>query len=342
MNILPSGRFALIPDLNLRFGYFGADSLTVEPDLVIEIGPFVPDKPDCVLVDHTYSIGPGYVYCRDRKGSANWEFELSGLETSRTTLRFHGSMKGLQDLLYPDLLAQNLIGRSLLQFKLRQKGWLMLHAAAVSRNGKAIILAGRGGAGKSTLAMKLLRTGQYSYLGDDWIALKDGVVYPMPTHFREFNYKMAALDDEHVRGLLQRIRYVWNMMGNTNYTSLPYQPGQPAEVDKIFLIDSVDTDSLETMPLDPSSATERLLANNRMEEMISSMGFGKVLNGFERYFLAYSFVYPHNALTRYWHDVKSDLAMLTERYPVHHIIMPRHATARQINEVFRLFKEQPL
>ena len=47
-----------------------------------------------------------------------------------------------------------------------------LHAACLSRGGRAVVIAGTAGAGKSTLALGLARAG-LDYLGDDMVFLRD-------------------------------------------------------------------------------------------------------------------------------------------------------------------------
>ena len=47
-----------------------------------------------------------------------------------------------------------------------------LHAACLARDGRAVVIAGTAGAGKSTLALGLARAG-LDYLGDDMVFLRD-------------------------------------------------------------------------------------------------------------------------------------------------------------------------
>ncbi len=71
---------------------------------------------------------------------------------------------------------------------------LVLHAAAATRDGRVVILAGPSGSGKSTLVSALVRAGM-SYLGDDSLAVDDG-----GTRIRS-NPKPIALDGDSRRAL---------------------------------------------------------------------------------------------------------------------------------------------
>ncbi|MFZ0785883.1 MAG: hypothetical protein WA369_04210 [Candidatus Acidiferrales bacterium] len=61
---------------------------------------------------------------------------------------------------------------------LKRRGWYSLHAAGFSENGRAILIPGTSGVGKSTLSVALLRA-KFDYLTDDMVFLRqssDGVV----------------------------------------------------------------------------------------------------------------------------------------------------------------------
>jgi HprK-related kinase A len=68
-----------------------------------------------------------------------------------------------------------------LQMALGQKRFLLLHAATVEREGRALILTGESGAGKSTLSALLGECG-WRLMGDEFalLDLEDGRLFPFP------------------------------------------------------------------------------------------------------------------------------------------------------------------
>jgi HprK-related kinase A len=79
-----------------------------------------------------------------------------------------------------------------LQMALGQRRYLLLHAAALARDDRALILTGESGAGKSTLSA-LAGEGNWRFLGDEF-ALVDpvsGLLQPFP---RAVSLKNAAID----------------------------------------------------------------------------------------------------------------------------------------------------
>jgi hypothetical protein len=79
--------------------------------------------------------------------------------------------------------------RLLLGWLLARPGLHVVHAGAVGMDGRGLLLAGAGGAGKSTLAVTCLEAGM-DYVGDDYVLLSSG---PRPR--ARALYGTAKLDD---------------------------------------------------------------------------------------------------------------------------------------------------
>ncbi len=81
-----------------------------------------------------------------------------------------------------------------LQMALGWRRHLLLHAAAMERDGRALILTGESGAGKSTLAAMLMRAG-WRLLGDEFalVDLHNGSLHPFPRPISLKNASIAAV-----------------------------------------------------------------------------------------------------------------------------------------------------
>jgi HprK-related kinase A len=79
-----------------------------------------------------------------------------------------------------------------LQMALGQRRYLLLHAAAVERDGHALLMTGESGSGKSTLAALLGERG-WRFMGDEFalVDLVDGRLHPFP---RAVSLKNEAID----------------------------------------------------------------------------------------------------------------------------------------------------
>lgn len=93
-------------------------------------------------------------------------------------------------------LAQGLLAAEMamnLQMALGQRRFLLLHAAAVERDGRAIIMTGESGAGKSTLAA-LLQPRGWRLLADEFVLVDPvtALIYPFPRPISLKNTSIAA------------------------------------------------------------------------------------------------------------------------------------------------------
>jgi HprK-related kinase A len=83
-----------------------------------------------------------------------------------------------------------------LQMALGQKRFLLLHAATVERDGRALIMTGASGAGKSTLAALLGEHG-WRLMGDEFALLdpEDGSLHPFPRAVSLKNHAIYVMEE---------------------------------------------------------------------------------------------------------------------------------------------------
>jgi HprK-related kinase A len=125
-------------------------------------------------------------YPKPADGLADFTVRLEPEKPWRRFLRPSVAIRG--DYVLPDAaplpLALALLAAEMgmnLQMALGQKHYLLLHAATVERDGRALILTGESGAGKSTLAALLGERG-WRLMGDEFalLDLESGALMPFP------------------------------------------------------------------------------------------------------------------------------------------------------------------
>ena len=133
-------------------------------------------------------------------GIADFTVRLEAEKPWRRFVRPSVAIRG--DYTLPDAaplpLAQGLLAAEMgmnLQMALGQKHYLLLHAATVERDGKAVILTGHSGSGKSTLGALLGERG-WRFMGDEFalLGLEDGLLRPFPRAVSLKNQSIALFD----------------------------------------------------------------------------------------------------------------------------------------------------
>ncbi|AYJ87363.1 HprK-related kinase A [Sphingomonas paeninsulae] len=94
-------------------------------------------------------------------------------------------------------LAQALLAAEMgmnLQVALGERRFLLLHAACVERDGRALILTGESGSGKSTMSALLGASG-WRFMGDEFVLIEPatGLAHPFPRPVSLKNESIAAL-----------------------------------------------------------------------------------------------------------------------------------------------------
>ncbi len=133
-------------------------------------------------------------------GACDFTVRLEAERVWRRWVRPSVAIRG--DYVLPDAaplpLAQGLLAAEMgmnLQMALGQKRFLLLHAASVERDGRAILMTGHSGAGKSTLGALLGEDG-WRFMGDEFalLDLQDGRLHPFPRAVSLKNESVGLLD----------------------------------------------------------------------------------------------------------------------------------------------------
>jgi hypothetical protein len=305
---------AAVPDINGKLHAFTASDDGAAADIEVAIGDFKPNLEGCLALDRRYWARPGYFYLEERDKGLSWRAEIVGLDRDPGTalrVRFaHGPRNRYRMPwgLFPDLVAHLYVLWPLLECELAARGLYLVHAGGVEKNGRATLIAGRGGVNKTAIVAELVRRG-WRPLGDDFVLLgadgKGGArVLAMPTSPRWFEFQLRHMQDEDL-SLVDKVRlfcFLYRKHGAT------IEFGREARLEKLVLVDQVeDCREPAAEPMTPAVAADRLALNCRMER-IAYVGHGTIIG---RFLDAYRYVVPESPYGRAWDGLEEALAGMT-------------------------------
>lgn len=154
---------------------------------------------------------------------------------------------------------------------LQQRKTMVLHASAIEVNGAALVFCGPSGIGKSTLAAGLHQRG-YRFLADDLCAIAlvndQPAVIPGFPRLKLWADSLQQLDtatDE-----LQRVR--WGADLQKFFLPVENRSAGALPVQRVFILESTNTNRLELTPLPGTEKVDPLIANSYRMRFLQGLG----------------------------------------------------------------------
>lgn len=327
--------FEFIKDINHPFSFFEIDYVG-NPDIILNVGPFSPNTAGCSVVDHKYYIKEDYIYCSEKIEKILFEIEIKGLETFPTVINVDIQKKQIWQFLFPSLQAQNIILRSIIDFKLTQRKVLSLHSAGITDSDGAIIFLGRGGTFKTTVAMDFMRKKNCSFLGDDRVLLFGKEAYCYPIHHKLFDFRVSKMKTEDYERF-DKLRYIFFSWKNSAGSKL-ITTKSPLKI--ICCMIKKAEDGVEVRRLKKDELIQKTLKSHQMENIISPTIMKFSTGKMYEYLNAYSFVFPDSIIANYWNDYATLLDEYIEGEEFLEIILPQKYSTDVVDKVFSLLKEK--
>jgi len=332
-----SKKLDLMRGFDLELFPFGVEDVT-DPDIIFNVGKFNPSNDNCYIVDHKYYVKDNYFYCKDSAGKVKWEVEIFGFEEGTTVVNFNYKASGLKSTI-SRISIETFLLRPIIYYKLSEKGYFMIHAAGVSKDGEALIFPGRGGAFKTSLVMDFVKRTNFSYLGDDRVILHRDKVLSFPAHFPLFEYTYRMRQDEHL-SFFDKINFVISLWRNKNYNgTVPLT--KMAKLKAVFFIVKCNSmDGIFINELSLKEAVTKLVRSSKMEmSSVSDTLVGFSSGPYYRYMLAYSYVFPNSKVHRYWNILWKNFEGILQKLPVYEIELPKKYSVDIFSRINRVMEE---
>ncbi len=326
--------------LNMDLAYFKVDNKIEDPDIIINIGKFKPSNDGCFLVDNRCYIKHNYLYCKDIDGMVQWDVEIFGFEEGITTINFDYNILNRNSFI-PCLPIQNFLIEGLLFYKLFRKGYFLIHSAGVCKNNFGILMAGRGGAFKTSLSMDFIRKKEYQFFGDDMVILNKNRILPFPISLVRFGFMLKNLPTENFRNRLDKIKMIKSIINNYNHLDNTYI----AENSQINILLSI-TKRNELMELEVKKEPnkkiiiKKLIYSNQLEMSLHGSHMPKLTgmtsNHFYRYLLSYNYIFPKSKLANYFYELEDELLETFKDVPIYEVDIPEKYNANIFDELCKI------
>ena len=321
-----------IKDINLPYSYFETEHID-NPDVILNLGDFIPENEGCYVVDHKWHIKNDYIYCSEHIGKIKFKIEIRGIESIPTIINVSTNTRNIRQLFLPSVLPQHIVLRPIIDFKLLCKGFISIHAAAVANEKGAIIFLGRGGSFKTTLSMDYVRNLNYKFLGDDRIIINKNNAFSYSVHNKLFDYRVNKMKTENY-SLLDKYKYLIYQRSNQYRLDCIVDK---TDISSMYLIAKSDRKEMEAVKLPRSDVLIKTVNSHKMEN-IGGLGVMGVSKGLYDYFTAYSYVFPDSKIARYWDTYRSMLAEYLDADEYYEISLPKTYTKTAFQDFVELIR----
>ena len=252
------------PVSNTEIGMYSysAYTLTIHSDLELPGLPRGAGSPDVTIVRRGLSDAEFHAPSRDglSRGRIYNDFQFLIEDGERIVIDMNVPLR-------EDLLGSLVLG-PLLSIMLRQRGFFVVHACCVARDGEAVGFLGESGWGKSTLTEFLCQRG-YSLVTDDVLAVdltKAGRPYAVPgyPHIRLLPAAGGNLLND-----FQALPLVFEG-GSKRLVVRGEMPTAPIPLKKLYMLNKDYVDAHAIRPLSASEVVRRLIGHTRVMHAMTS------------------------------------------------------------------------
>lgn len=243
-----------------------------------------------------FGVGDDIMEIRHQHGKMRWTSWVAGLDTDNPEIWYDFPiMNRLQWpwMMFPDHIICFHVIQPIIEYKLAQKNIAFVHAGAVAKNNKAVLLAGRGGVKKTSYMMQLIKNG-WEYLADDLVILFEKNLYSYPLCDTFFDYYVTHHSDEkvNIKSMIGALRHV----RKDRPISFPVAKASPVIAVNLLIAWSEDQNRLEAEKTVDDDILDKIQSSDRLERL-NFVDFEEAMG---RFMLQLNQVYGSDDWNKYW------------------------------------------
>lgn len=320
-----------VSNLDTEYKNFETKDLN-NPDFTLYLGDFIPSNQDCYILDDKYYIKEDYLFCKENSYKlAKWKLEISGFESANMIIHISSNLIG-------NMFLSPIID-FLIQFKLNEKGYSLVHASCVSENNRAYLFPALSGGGKTTVAMHFVEKG-FDFLGDNFVILHDGEALCFLSPLNIFTYNLTPIIKRNLgigkRSILALKDLLYKMtLGYAKiFTKINVRHVVPNAIVDKSILDSVSI-------LIPKEEVH--IENISKEELIGHLVMNQKLesSSFRGYMLDYSYMFPESNMATHWTRYKENLRKnIGGDTPIYKIEVPQKYDTNTFERIVKVIEDE--
>lgn len=312
-----------------RYKHYLSEKQTARaPDVTIDFSPPEVATESTYLFNH-YRVSRNLLTVKNRYKISHWVSQISPYGQFPCLVRLDGNLPAQISMV------DFTLGYWLIWF-LSLKGYMPIHAGAVSKGGEGTLLAGRRGVGKTMLVGRLLERG-YKMVSEDRVFLNDGVIHgfrlPANIKYDRKDPGIARLPFRvKARTLRNRLLSVLTMNYLTLLEPVPLEtllPGKlidSARASRLLYLQSGPTFSVESVD-DKRTISEQIVRGNMLD-------FLKL----RQEQTAYNYAFPGSGDGNNWEKCREETYDEIKNLEVQKVTVPTNPSALQWNQLVELIE----
>lgn len=314
--------------VNLEYKNFETEKVD-NPDLTIYLGDFVPSNEECKILDNHYYVKGDYFYCRDSYKIAKWEFEMSGFESGDMKIRISTNS-------FASMIISGFLIDPLINFKLNEKGYSLIHGSCVSKDDLAYLFTAQGGGGKTSTALYAVERG-FDFLGDNFTILDKGCVRSFLSPLNIFSFNLVPVVKKNMRIKSRTEFYLKNIL----YKMARLRIVTKINVKEIFTDSLNDESELKSIFLLIPKEKFDIIEMDK-EELIGHMVANMKLDSFPfiKYMMEYSYMCPESGMAMHWDRYGENLRRnLSDHVTIYRVEVPQKYDINTFEEIWRVIQK---
>ena len=314
--------------VNLEYKNFETERVN-DPDLTIYLGDFTPSNQECRILDNHHYVKEDYFYCKDSYKIAKWEFEMSGFESGDMKIQISTNS-------FASMIISGFLIDPLINFKLNEKGYSLIHGSCVSKDDHAYLFTAQGGGGKTSTALYTVERG-FNFLGDNFTILDKGYALSFLSPLNIFSFNLVPVvkknmginsrTEFHLKNILYKLTGL-RIVTKINVKEIfPESLDDKSKVESIFLL--IPKEKFGIVEIDKEELIEHMVANMKLDSF-----------PFIKYMVEYSYMFPESRMATHGDRYEESLRKnLSDHVTIYRVEVPQKYDIKTFEEIWRVIQK---